>query len=545
MERLVPRAGACRPLAPGSSGAQLKTTSLHRSVPPVQIVHGQRQRETFAKVYGPSKTLRKHTPCAVSEVTSTPAGVTQNQPKGFDMKQIVALAGCAFDAYLEPDRSDLLQKKLDNGSTATIVASPHKFRDTWNLGEGLLHVTIIRANGLSDKDGVWNKSDPFAICTVDKSSRETPAVNGSHNPVWNKPFSYFVKDKSQDALEVELWDRDPANWDESLGTVKYPLKNLKNGKYEEFTVDIQKGKGTLTFQTKYVPFKGEDTEAISDVYEIKPRDLGYRSKKKPGVSRDWQDLVEMAGKPIEDMFDPVCFIDHKKSDTQAWVYQSDPKLNRKELVISFRGTEITNIKDVISDLLVKFKKLNIRKTGPLQSVQGTMKAHKGFLDAYRSVEPCVRDVVDCLTGGSSDWKVYVTGHSLGGALATLCALDLVTRETSGPSVEVATYGSPRVGNLPFSRACNILLTEDWRVSSKNDPIVGLPPNSHYHHVGEHVILTDGDFFFDGTDDREQRLSYLAIFADFIDFGVHHLANTYQAWMRRTIGRVRAKSKKGG
>ncbi|GMH35233.1 hypothetical protein BSKO_03101 [Bryopsis sp. KO-2023] len=426
MERLVPRAGACRPLAPGSSGAQFKTTSLHRSVPPVQIVRGQRQRERFAKVYGPSKTLREHTPCAVSEVTSTSEGAIENQPEGFDMCHLVALAGCAFDAYLEPDRSDLLQKKHEDGSKATFVASPHKFRDAWNLGEGMLHVKIIRAKELKDRDGAWNKSDPYAICTVNKCSRRTPTVDGNQNPVWNESYSYFVKDKSQDALHVQLWDNDKARKDDKLGMVHYPLKELKDGKDQEFTVDVQDGKGTFTFQAKYVPFEGEETQAISDVYEIKPRDPGYRTTPRPGVSKGWQELVEMAGKPIEHMFDPVCFIDHGKAETQAWVYQSDPKLNRKEIVISFRGTERTP-KDILSDIRFGFGKLRIFNTDRLECVGGTMKAHKGFLKAYRSVEPCVRDVVDSLTGGSSDWKVYVTGHSLGGALATLCALDLVTR----------------------------------------------------------------------------------------------------------------------
>jgi len=37
-------------------------------------------------------------------------------------------------------------------------------------------------------------------------------------------------------------------------------------------------------------------------------------------------------------------------------------------------------------------------------------------------------LVDLCTGGDASWRVYVTGHSLGGALATLAAYTLVNRK---------------------------------------------------------------------------------------------------------------------
>jgi surfactin synthase thioesterase subunit len=61
--------------------------------------------------------------------------------------------------------------------------------------------------------------------------------------------------------------------------------------------------------------------------------------------------------------------------------------------------------------------------------------HKGFLTAYDSVRPQVFRLLDAIiasgdegTASAGDWHVYVTGHSLGGALATLCAYELATRE---------------------------------------------------------------------------------------------------------------------
>jgi alpha-beta hydrolase superfamily lysophospholipase len=69
--------------------------------------------------------------------------------------------------------------------------------------------------------------------------------------------------------------------------------------------------------------------------------------------------------------------------------------------------------------------------------------HKGFADAYDSVKGVIRTVLDDLCRrptqrGGQAMSLYVSGHSLGGALATLCAWDLATRKcaVSGLSVGV-------------------------------------------------------------------------------------------------------------
>jgi nuclear pore complex protein Nup85 len=56
--------------------------------------------------------------------------------------------------------------------------------------------------------------------------------------------------------------------------------------------------------------------------------------------------------------------------------------------------------------------------------------HSGFLAAYDTVRPRVIALVSALTAGASPddpWVIWVTGHSLGGALATLCAYELAGR----------------------------------------------------------------------------------------------------------------------
>ena len=88
--------------------------------------------------------------------------------------------------------------------------------------------------------------------------------------------------------------------------------------------------------------------------------------------------------------------------------------------------------------------------------------HQGFLAAYGSVRCSVLRVVgECLAAAAngnaeaagSPWTVLFTGHSLGGALATLCSYELAHLELADAAVErlvVYNFGSPRVGSGAFA-----------------------------------------------------------------------------------------------
>ena len=70
------------------------------------------------------------------------------------------------------------------------------------------------------------------------------------------------------------------------------------------------------------------------------------------------------------------------------------------------------------------------------------------------------------------------GHSLGGALANLCAFDIASaiKEAGatcehGGSIEVScyTFGAPRVGNFAFKSEYNALVPESWSVINDQVP----------------------------------------------------------------------------
>lgn len=88
-------------------------------------------------------------------------------------------------------------------------------------------------------------------------------------------------------------------------------------------------------------------------------------------------------------------------------------------------------------------------------------------------------------------EIYVVGHSLGGALATLASVRL---KRMGYSPIVFTFGSPRVGNTTFASAYDIL---HYRWVNKADIVPHVPPalgirTFAYKHVGElHYIDSHG------------------------------------------------------
>lgn len=134
--------------------------------------------------------------------------------------------------------------------------------------------------------------------------------------------------------------------------------------------------------------------------------------------------------------------------------------------------------------------------------------HQGFLAAYRSVRCSVLRVVgECFAAekgdnnSSSPWKVLFTGHSLGGALATLCSYEFAhlefsdTKDAGGiDRLVVYNFGSPRVGSGAFAAHFDASLPDAWRVVNAADLIPRVPRLMGYAHVGHSVPLrSDGTF----------------------------------------------------
>ena len=91
---------------------------------------------------------------------------------------------------------------------------------------------------------------------------------------------------------------------------------------------------------------------------------------------------------------------------------------------------------------------------------------------------------------SNAGNVTVAGHSLGSALATLCALDMAAN--TDMSVGLYTLASPRVGDLTFHNLFNHVVKNAYRVANRLDVVTHVPLPPLYWHVGDDTELMPPD-----------------------------------------------------
>lgn len=104
--------------------------------------------------------------------------------------------------------------------------------------------------------------------------------------------------------------------------------------------------------------------------------------------------------------------------------------------------------------------------------------------------------VDAVRQINPNKPCYVSGHSLGAALATILALDIALAVPElQPQLQVYIYASPRVGNPAFVRSYASILPNSYRITNLADPIPTMPPTklrAEFVHIGEEwAFLSQG------------------------------------------------------
>ena len=156
------------------------------------------------------------------------------------------------------------------------------------------------------------------------------------------------------------------------------------------------------------------------------------------------------------------------NETQGFACKRIAENEPPYLVLAFRGTE-KKISDWLTDARC------------VPTVEGKSKVHSGFLEAFAVKEDAdgktVKDAVEDILAGDEakdengePLPLFITGHSLGGALALL-ATKLVAPDVNGACY---TFGAPRVGNYECFR---FLKTPVYRIVNSSDMVPRVPPGA--------------------------------------------------------------------
>jgi esterase/lipase len=152
----------------------------------------------------------------------------------------------------------------------------------------------------------------------------------------------------------------------------------------------------------------------------------------------------------------------------------------KAIIISFRGTQ-GFLQLVTESAEAVFANKTTFVTGGMVSEY----FFNGFNDVWING---MKDDISTLKNKYPDYDFWITGHSLGGAMASLAAATIVkTGIKPASNVILYTFGQPRTGDKTFAQAHDALGMTQYRVTHHRDLVAHVPPENfegYYHHESE-------------------------------------------------------------
>lgn len=171
----------------------------------------------------------------------------------------------------------------------------------------------------------------------------------------------------------------------------------------------------------------------------------------------------------------VTYLSHNITQADGYVGYSD---SANTILVSFRGS--SNIPNWIENL-------NFEKVPYIFCLR--CEVHAGFMAAYAAIASTLTSRVKDILSAHPTASLLTTGHSLGGALAMIAALEL-KRLYNPSSVEVHSFGAPRIGNANLARHINNKIPNIYRLVHNKDLVPHLPPDLpefEYHHSAYEIF----------------------------------------------------------
>ncbi|OVA02259.1 C2 calcium-dependent membrane targeting [Macleaya cordata] len=428
----------------------------------------------------------------------------------------------SLDGSSYKEDGNFLGKQTDNDAKGdktipeTRVAEsvqPDKY--FWNNFADVLNHTVIQKLGISPPDQIrWDgfdllnkiglQSKSIAEAEYVQSGLATPESQAADDNKSEQSSTDKVVQSSVPDIKKVSWDV-LRQTDSILGAIVVLTTTFSQQKKETpFGGESDAKNGASTALVDDVPGYSSSETILSPLDESslgqgKSEEMKALFSTAESAMEAWAMLATSLGQPsfIKSEFEKICFLDNTSTDTQVAVWRDSP---RKRLVIAFRGTEQTRWKDLRTDLMLVPAGLNPERIGG--NFKQEVQVHSGFLSAYDSVRNKLISIIKLSIGFIDDsvevvpkWHIYVTGHSLGGALATLLALELSSSNMAkhgAISVTMYNFGSPRVGNRRFVEVYNEKVKDSWRIVNHRDIIPTVPRLMGYCHVAQPIYLASGD-----------------------------------------------------
>jgi len=144
--------------------------------------------------------------------------------------------------------------------------------------------------------------------------------------------------------------------------------------------------------------------------------------------------------------------------------------NETDVIVACRGTEVKEWSDVSADASID----------RVSSSTEPGLIHRGFKKytdmVWQDVKNAVLDVY------TTNKQLWITGHSLGGAMATIMAYRFGANSIFPKPTALFTYGSPRVGNRDFIKQFNEVITHHRWVND-GDIVTKVSFSPWYYHCG--------------------------------------------------------------
>jgi len=166
----------------------------------------------------------------------------------------------------------------------------------------------------------------------------------------------------------------------------------------------------------------------------------------------------------------------------------------KTIFASFRGS--ANIQNWIDNI-------HVSQIQPYNNTD--ISVEKGFYNLFTNLKD---DVIKEINNVSTEYKtnnLLITGHSLGGALSTLLAFELLYVENTNMNIKLITFGSPRVGNKKFVSFFNDFSIYSNRITHYYDMVPHIPQEFlKYVHISQEIWYNEENSQYKLCNDQDNN-----------------------------------------